>query len=80
MDLDGKHGATVVCDIRQWDYSAEPIPDVIFAGVPCEQYSIARTKTTDETDNPDEHPILRRIDACIVFRTVQQSGTFITYT
>ena len=43
VDLNGKHGATVVCDIRQWDYSNEPIPDVIFAGVPCEQYSIART-------------------------------------
>ena len=43
VDLDGRHGATVVCDVRTWDYSAEPAPDVIFAGCPCENFSIART-------------------------------------
>ena len=43
LDCDGRFGATVVTDILQWDYSTEPIPDVIFSGVPCEQYSQART-------------------------------------
>ena len=43
VDLDGSHGATVVCDVRAWDYSTEPAPDVIFAGCPCTEYSIART-------------------------------------
>jgi len=43
LDLDGKHGATVICDVLLWDYRDEPTPDVIFAGCPCEQYSICRT-------------------------------------
>ena len=44
LDLDGRYGATVVCDVRQWDYSTEPAPDVLFAGVPCTEFSIARTR------------------------------------
>ena len=44
VDLDGSHGATDVCDVREWDYRAARCPDVLFAGVPCEQYSIARTR------------------------------------
>jgi len=43
LDADGRHRATVVCDIRRWDYCEEPPCDVLFAGVPCEQYSVART-------------------------------------
>ena len=43
LDVDGRFGATIVEDILQWDYSEEPTPDVIFSGVPCEQYSQART-------------------------------------
>ena len=43
LDCDGRFGATVVQDILLWDYSEEPTPDVIFSGVPCEQYSQART-------------------------------------
>ena len=43
VDLDDRHGATVIADVLTWDFSAEPAPDVIFAGCPCEQYSIART-------------------------------------
>ena len=44
LDIDGRHGATLVQDIRSWDYAQEPCPDVIFAGVPCEQYSCANTR------------------------------------
>ena len=44
VDTDGRHGATDVCDVRQWDYRAAPVPNVVFAGVPCEQYSMARTR------------------------------------
>jgi hypothetical protein len=43
LDVDGRFGAAVVEDILQWDYSEEPTPDVIISGVPCEQYSQART-------------------------------------
>ena len=43
LDLDGRYGATVCCDIRSWDYREEPPCDVLIAGCPCEQYSIART-------------------------------------
>ena len=43
LDLESRFGATIVEDILQWDYSEEPTPDVIFSGVPCEQYSQART-------------------------------------
>ena len=44
LDIDGRHGATLVQDIRTWDYAQEPCPDVLFAGVPCEQYSCANTR------------------------------------
>ena len=44
LDIDGRHGATLVQDIRSWDYVQEPCPDVLFAGVPCEQYSCANTR------------------------------------
>ena len=44
VDIDPTHGPTVCCDIRQWDYRDEPVPDVIFCATPCEQYSIARTR------------------------------------
>jgi hypothetical protein len=38
LDIDGRHGATLVQNILTWDYTQEPCPDVIFAAVPCEQY------------------------------------------
>lgn len=47
LDLDGSHGADIVVDILNWDPTSEwqgPVPDVIFAGPPCEQYSSARTR------------------------------------
>jgi len=44
LDIDGSHGATITCDILKWDYSDEPPCDVLFAGVPCENYSIANTR------------------------------------
>jgi hypothetical protein len=46
LDIDGGHGADIVVDIRKWDPVTEwqgPAPDVIVAGPPCENYSIART-------------------------------------
>jgi len=44
LDVEGSHGATIVADILTWDYSAEPPCDVLTAGVPCENYSIANTR------------------------------------
>ncbi len=44
LDVDGRFGATIVEDILQSDYSKEPTPDVIFSGVPCEEYSQATTR------------------------------------
>ena len=44
LDIDGRHGVTLVQDIRFWDHAQEPCPDVLFAGVPCEAYSIAHTR------------------------------------
>ena len=43
LDIDPRN-ATIVQDIRTWDYSQEPTPDVIWAGCPCEQYSCANTR------------------------------------
>jgi hypothetical protein len=43
LDVDGRFGATIVQDILQWDYSTMGLFDVIISGVPCEQYSQART-------------------------------------
>ena len=43
LDISGKHGADIVCDILKWDYTSEPTPDVIFAGPCCTHYSIARS-------------------------------------
>ena len=50
VDLDARHGATDVCDVREWDYRSAHAPDVIWAGVPCEQYSIARTRAKKPRD------------------------------
>jgi len=44
LDVEGSHGATIVADILTWDYSTEPPCDVLTAGVPCENYSIANTR------------------------------------
>ena len=43
LDIDPRN-ATIVCDILEFDYSKEPVPDVIWAGCPCEQYSCANTR------------------------------------
>jgi hypothetical protein len=53
LDIDGRHGATIVTDIRHWDYNI-PAPDVIFAGVPCEQYSSANTRGKRRLAEADE--------------------------
>ena len=44
LDIISKFGATIVCDIMKWDYTTEPPFDILFAGVPCENYSIANTR------------------------------------
>ena len=44
LDVDGRFGATIQEDILLWDYSQEPVPDVIFSGVPCTEYSVAKTR------------------------------------
>lgn len=47
LDVDSTHGADIVIDILQWNPALQwrgPVPDVIFAGPPCEQYSSARTR------------------------------------
>ena len=44
LDMDGSHGATIIADILTWDYSSEPPCNVLTAGVPCENYSIANTR------------------------------------
>ena len=46
LDIDGRHGATLVCDIRTWDFSEEPAPDLIWSACPCESYSCANTRGT----------------------------------
>ena len=42
LDVDGR--ATINVDILKWDYRDEPPCDVLIAGVPCENYSIANTR------------------------------------
>ena len=44
LDIDATHGASIIIDILAWDYSLEAPCDVLVAGVPCEQYSIANTR------------------------------------
>lgn len=51
LDIDGRHGADIVADTLSWDPERDwkgPIPDVIFAGPPCENYSVARTNANTE--------------------------------
>ena len=43
VDIDGRFGADIVEDILQLSYCKLPVPDVIWASIPCEQYSRART-------------------------------------
>ena len=54
LDADGRHGADIVTDIRCWDYSKEAAVDVVFAGVPCEQYSVAHTRGKRRLAEADE--------------------------
>ena len=44
LDIDGSHGATITGDILKWDHVEEPPCDVLWAGCPCEAYSIANTR------------------------------------
>ena len=44
LDIDGRHGANIVCNILNWEYTSFEPWDCIFEGVPCEQCSICRTR------------------------------------
>jgi hypothetical protein len=45
LDIDDKFGADIVTDILKWDHTTlDFLPDFIWGSVPCEQYSIARTR------------------------------------
>ena len=43
LDLDPRN-ATIVCDVLKFEYQNEPVPDVLWAGCPCEAYSCANTR------------------------------------
>ena len=45
VDIDPRFGPPEICDdILQIDYTTLPIPDVIWASCPCDQYSRTRTR------------------------------------
>ncbi len=44
VDSDGRYNPEIVCDILQWSYCECEVPDVIWASIPCEQFSRARTR------------------------------------
>ena len=57
VDIDGRYNPEIVGDIMQWSYCKSPTPDVIWASVPCEQYSRART-----TGRERQGPLRQRTD------------------
>jgi hypothetical protein len=72
LDINPKHGATLVCDILDWDYRTEPVPDVLFAGPPCEEYSIAHTVGPRNLTRADE--IIRKTWEIISYFLQLHSG------
>ena len=46
LDVGSRFGATIVEDILLWDFKNEPAPDIIFSGLPCTEYSQAKTRGT----------------------------------
>ena len=44
VDVDGRFGATIAGDILELNYKDLPIPDVIWASPPCDQYARCRTR------------------------------------
>ena len=44
VDIDNRYNPTFQEDILKWSYSKCEVPDVIWASVPCEHYSCARTR------------------------------------
>lgn len=53
LDIEDRHGADIVVDIRNWDPATEwsgSAPDVTFAGPPCENYSSVRTRAKTPRD------------------------------
>ena len=55
LDICGKHGSTIVCDIMTWDYLDVSVqtPDVIWAGCPCTEYSVAKTRARRDLAQAD---------------------------
>lgn len=77
LDIDGRHGADILTDIRNWDPVKDwsgPFPDVIFAGPPCEHYSSARTyaKTPRNLELADSL-VKKTIDIIEYFHTLKPS-------
>ena len=46
LDVDSRFGASIVEDILLWDFKNMGVFDVIFSGVPCTEYSQAKTRGT----------------------------------
>ena len=44
VDIDGRFGADIVENILQLSYCKLPVPDVIWASPPCDQYARCRTR------------------------------------
>lgn len=74
LDVDGRHGADIIVDIKNWDPVTEwsgPAPDVIFAGPPCENYSSARTYAKTPRDLKLADSLVRKtIDIIEYFHTI----------
>lgn len=80
LDIDGRNGADIVVDIRNWDpalHWSGPAPDVIFAGPPCENYSVARTRAKTPRDLELADSIVRKtIDVIEHFHTENPAMQF----
>ena len=48
VDMDGRYHPTFQEDILKWSYCKCEVPDVIWASVPCEQYSRALDKSSSQ--------------------------------
>ena len=62
LDMNPKSGASIICDMLEWDYTNFSLadPDVIFCSPPCTHYSIARSKAKTPRDLEGADAILQR--------------------